>query len=198
MVAAGEEFEAMYQGEAPPWDIGRAQPVFVRLEEEGKVKGSVLDVGCGTGENALFVASRGHEVWGVDAAPTAIAKATQKAKRRKLSATFQVADALNLQLGRTFDTIIDSGLFHVFADEDRPRYATSLRGALQASGHYLMLCFSEKEPGDWGPRRVTQAEIRQTFDKGWKIESIEPAFFATHFHEEGARAWLSSIRRAQA
>jgi len=58
-------FEKAYHG-TPPWDIGRPQREFVRLEEAGKISGDVLDVGCGTGENALFLAGCGHAVWGVD------------------------------------------------------------------------------------------------------------------------------------
>src|SRR6266850_1634959 len=82
------DFEPMYQGGRPPWDIGRPQVAFVRLEEAGKVKGSVLDVGCGTGEHVLFFAAKGHDAWGVDGAPTAIAAARAKSKKRGVEATF--------------------------------------------------------------------------------------------------------------
>ena len=188
-------FDAMYEG-TPPWDIGRPQGEFVRLEAAGEIKGSVLDIGCGTGENALFLAGRGHEVWGIDFAPTAIEKAKVKAKQRGLKATFRVADALQLQkLGRTFDAVIDSGLFHTFDDGDRSQFPRSLASVLPRGGRYLMMCFSEREPGDWGPRRVTQAEIRQTFTKGWEIESITAAKFEAIVEGGGAEAWLSRITR---
>ncbi len=99
-------FEEVYHG-TPPWDIGRPQHEIVALEESGKICGDVLDVGCGTGENALFLAGRGHIVWGVDSAPTAIGIARKKAKERGINATFLVKDALNLlDLQRTFDTVI--------------------------------------------------------------------------------------------
>ena len=186
-------FEEMYAG-TPPWDIGRPQPQFVRLEEDGEITGSVLDIGCGTGENALFLAGRGHDVWGIDFAPTAIAKAKAKAKQRDLKATFRVSDALQLQkLGRTFDTVIDSGLFHTFDDRDRVRFPRSLASVLPHGGRYRMMCFSEREPGDWGPRRVTQAEIRETFAKGWEIESIRAAKFEAIVEGGGAEAWLARI-----
>jgi len=188
-------FDAMYEG-TPPWDIGRPQREFVRLEAAGEIKGSVLDIGCGTGENALFLAGRGHEVWGIDFAPTAIEKAKAKAKQRGLKATFRVADALQLQkLGRTFDAVIDSGLFHTFDDGDRSRFPRSLASVLPPGGRYLMMCFSEREPGDLGPRRVTQAEIRETFTKGWEIESIRPSKFEAIVEGGGAEAWLARIAR---
>ena len=166
-------FEWAYRNGAPPWDIGRAQPVIVRLAEEGLVSGDVIDVGCGTGENALYLASRGMSVLGVDAAPTAIARAREKAQLRGSSATFLVADALALEgLGRRFDTAIDCGLFHTFSDADRIRFARSLHLALRPGARYILLCFSEHQPGGLGPRRVSQAEIRATFATGWKADSI--------------------------
>jgi len=189
-------FEEAYHGR-PPWDIGRPQEPFVALEEAGEIAGDVLDVGCGTGENALYLAGRGHAVWGVDAAPTAIERAREKAKERGIAATFLVHDALSLpELGRTFDTVVDSGLFHALSDPDRSRYARSLAGVLKSGGRYFMLAFSELEPGDYGPRRVTQEEIRATFAEGWRVDWIRPSAFDARTRPEGARAWLSSITRA--
>ncbi len=188
-------FNSAYKG-IPPWDIGRPQKEFIRLVEEGEISGRVLDAGCGTGENALYLAGLGFEVWGIDAAPSAIKKAKEKAKKRGITVNFQVFDALKLQLLQAkFDTIIDCGLFHVFSDEERPIYAASLSSALYPGGKYLMLCFSEHEPGSYGPRRVTQAEIRATFGKGWKINYIREAELEITFGAEGVKAWLSSITR---
>src|SRR5580700_10497346 len=101
-----EHFESSYQA-TPPWDIAGPQPALVALEEAGTIEGSVLDVGCGTGENALYLAARGHEVWGIDFVPLAIERAKAKAQDRGLSVHFQQADALELEkLGRQFDTVI--------------------------------------------------------------------------------------------
>jgi 2-polyprenyl-3-methyl-5-hydroxy-6-metoxy-1,4-benzoquinol methylase len=188
-------FNSAYEG-IPPWDIGRPQKEIIRLAEDGEISGRVLDVGCGTGENALYLASLGFEVWGVDAAPTAIKKAKEKAKERGVTVNFLVSDALKLQLLQTkFDTVIDCGLFHVFSDEERPIFAASLSSALNPGGIYFMLCFSEHEPGSYGPRRVTQAEIRATFSKGWKINYIREAELEITFGTDGVKAWLSSITR---
>ena len=170
-------FHDAYEG-SPPWDIGRPQGLFVRLEEAGAILGSVLDAGCGTGENALYLASRGHEVWGVDVVPSAIEKARSKATERGLATTFQVADALRLgELGRTFDTVIDAGLFHTFGDDARVRYVESLAAALVAGGTFHFLCFSDRVPSGVGPRRIREDEIRAAFAHGWAVRSIEPAHF---------------------
>jgi cyclopropane fatty-acyl-phospholipid synthase-like methyltransferase len=188
-------FNSAYEG-TPPWDIGRPQKEFIQLAADGEISGRVLDAGCGTGENSLYLAHLGFEVCGIDAAPSAIKKAKEKAKERGITVNFLVSDALKLQMLQTkFNTIIDCGLFHVFSDEERPIFAASLYSALYPGGKYFMLCFSEHEPGTYGPRRITQAEIRGAFSKGWKINYIREAVLETTFGSEGVKAWLSSISR---
>ncbi|MGN6380339.1 MAG: class I SAM-dependent methyltransferase, partial [Gaiellales bacterium] len=151
-----EDFNASYAGQAP-WDIGRPQPAFVRLADAGGLVGRVLDVGCGTGEHALMAAQRGLPAVGVDSAPAAIAIAERKTRDRGLEARFLVWNAVELErLGEQFDTVLDSGLFHVFDDDDRVAYVDSLRAATAPGGRYHMMCFSDRQPGDWGPRRVTR------------------------------------------
>jgi len=190
-----EDFDALYAG-TPPWDIGRPQPAFLVLAASGAIRGRVLDVGCGTGEQVLMAAGLGLEATGLDAAPAAIAAARRKARDRGLTARFLVWDALRLaELGERFDTVLDSGLFHVFVDEDRPRFVDGLRAVVLPGGRYLMLCFSERQPGLWGPRRVTQAEIRASFADGWRVDAIEPARFDVTIDPDGAHAWLATITR---
>ena len=190
-----EDFDALYAG-TPPWDIGRPQPAFLALAQDGAVQGRVLDVGCGTGEHVLMAAGLGLDATGVDAAATAIDAARGKARDRGLTARFIVWDALRLAaLGELFDTVLDSGLFHVFQDDDRPRFVDGLRAVIRPGGRYLMLCFSDRQPGVWGPRRLTKAEIRASFDDGWRVDSIEPARFDVTIDPNGALAWLATITR---
>ncbi|MCC7565353.1 MAG: methyltransferase domain-containing protein [Methanomicrobiaceae archaeon] len=188
-------FEEAYHG-TPPWDIGRPQREFVILEESGKIAGDVLDAGCGTGDNALFLAACGHSVWGVDSAAAAIEIARKKAKDRGLAATFLVKDALHLhEIGRMFSTVIDSGLFHTLSDPDRPLFVRNVSEVLKSGGTYFMLAFSEREPGGYGPRRITREEIQAAFSGGWRIDEIRAAVFESRTREEGSQAWLSSITR---
>jgi SAM-dependent methyltransferase len=189
------EFDAMYAG-TPPWDIGRPQPAFLELAERGALRGRVLDVGCGTGEHALMAASFGLEATGIDTSPTAIEIAERKAGERGLTARFLVWDALELgALGDMFDTTLDSGLFHVFDDDDRARYVESLRSAIPSGGWYFMLCFSDRQPGDRGPRRVSEREIRESFAEGWEIDAIEAATMDITIGPMAASSWRASITR---
>jgi len=188
-------FEAAYDG-TPAWEIGRTQKEFTYLESAGEIQGLVLDVGCGTGENALYLVERGYDVIGIDIASAAISKARKKAWKRGLHGLFLVQDALDLQnLGLKFDTIIDSGLFHVFSDEARKKFVKSLESVLRIGGMYLMICLSEHEPPGWGPRRITQAEIESAFCDGFRINYIRKAWFETNLEQCEVHAWLASITK---
>jgi cyclopropane fatty-acyl-phospholipid synthase-like methyltransferase len=194
-VTGAEHFNAAY-GSTPPWDIGRPQPAFAALAEAGAIRGRVLDVGCGTGEHALMAAALGLPVLGVDVSSVAIEIARRKARERELPARFVVDDALDLEaLAEQFDTVLDSGLFHIFGDEDRARYVGSLSGVIPAGGRYFMLCFSDRQPGGFGPRRVTQEEIRSAFADGWRVDAIDLVTMEVTIDPDGVRAWRAAITR---
>jgi len=193
-------WDAAYTDDSAPWDIGRPQPVWERLADAGEIAPPVLDSGCGTGEHTLLLAERGMEVLGIDITPVAVRSAKAKAAKRGLHAAFEVGDVLELdRLGRTFATVIDSGVFHIFDDADRARYVVSLAAVLDPGGVLHLLCFSEHTPGDAGPRRVTQAELRAAFAEGWQVERIEPALIEVRegFAPEPAHAWLARIVRGR-
>jgi SAM-dependent methyltransferase len=182
----------------PPWDIGRPQPAFVELIQAGELNmGKLLDVGCGTGENALYLAEEGFSVVGVDLSTRAIDAAKAKASERKLKVDFILANALSLDLKNGyFDDAIDSGLFHTFNDVDRIAFARQIARVLKTGGRYFMLCFSDKEPTNWGgPRRITREEIETTFSPLFNINYIKDAYFATRIHNNGGRAYLTSATK---
>jgi ubiquinone/menaquinone biosynthesis C-methylase UbiE len=185
----------------PPWDIGRPQPAFVELVRAGELNmGGVLDVGCGTGENALFLAEEGFSVVGVDLATRAIDEAKAKATERKLKVDFRLSNALSLNFeSHYFDNAIDSGLFHTFSDNERLVFAHEIARVLTTNGRYFMLCFSDKEPTSWGgPRRITREEIETTFSPLFNINYIKGAYFATRIHDNGGRAYMTSATRKSA
>jgi SAM-dependent methyltransferase len=192
-------FDNAYRdGGTPTWDVGRPQGALVRLARSGLIAGSVLDAGCGTGENALLLAAQGHPVLGVDFAAGAIERAAAKAAHRGLPVDFLVADALDLAaLGRTFDTVLDVGLFHTFSDAERPRYVTSLGAALRPGGRAFLLCWSDRNPFGRGPRRISPQEIRETFRDGWRVEAVDPEWLDTRLPDGRIHAWLARIARVE-
>jgi len=191
--------DAYAGSDPPPWDLGAPQPAFVRLAADGLLTGQVLDAGCGTGEQALLAASSGADALGVDISPLAIEQARGKAATRGIKARFEVADALSLgDLGLSFDTIIDSGLFHVLDDDNRARYVSSLASVSRPGGRLYLMCFSERQPGAFGPRRVTQDELRAAFGDGWTIVAIQADEFGLNpgfFPATTAQAWLATVGR---
>lgn len=191
-------WDSAYRQGWAPWDIGKPQSAFLRLADAGAFTSPVLDCGCGTGEQALMLAARGYEVLGVDLAPTAVHTAREKAAARGVKVEFHVADALHLDaLQRTFASVVDSGVFHTFDDVLRVEYVASLASVVRPGGVVHLLCFSERTPGDDGPRRVTQAELRTAFSAGWTVEAIEPERFdvTDAFAAERPHAWLARIVR---
>jgi 2-polyprenyl-3-methyl-5-hydroxy-6-metoxy-1,4-benzoquinol methylase len=190
----------MYAAGAP-WDVGRPQQVFIDVADQ--IRGSVLDAGCGTGDIALFLAGRGNQVTGIDYLEEPIRRAKHKAAEQGLSANFLVKDATSLtEWNERFDNVVDSGLFHVFSDDDRKKYVAGLATVLKPGGRLFLMCFSNEEPGTDGPRRVSKQELQEAFADGWQIESIEASRFETRpdlkeftFSPDGPKTWFAKIRR---
>jgi cyclopropane fatty-acyl-phospholipid synthase-like methyltransferase len=193
-------FENLYAGPAP-WDIGRPQPCFTAVAD--RVAGPVLDAGCGTGEHSLFFAARGLRVVGIDFVDEAIRRARRKAAERGLEVEFLVKDATALaDWGERFASAIDCGLFHVLCDDDRRRYVAGLARVVQPGGRLFLMCFSDEEPGNEGPRRVSRQELYDAFADGWQVQSVQPAqcqihpgFTEVKFSEGGPKVWFAVVRR---
>lgn len=193
----GKPWDASYHDGPAPWDVGQPQPAVVHLASQGRFNGTVLDAGCGTGENTLFVASLGLRVLGIDVAETALAMARKKAEARGLEVEFEAADAFQLErLRRTFETVLDCGMFHTCDAEERPRYVASLASVTRSEAMLFVLCFSDQGPGT-GPHPVREEELRAAFHpgSGWDLVTIEADRVLTRFHEHGAPAWLATIER---
>ena len=194
-------FQTAYEGK-PPWDLGRPQKTFVEVADQ--ITGSVLDAGCGTGDNALFFAQRGQPVVGIDFVESAIMEAKRKAEELGVHAEFLQMDVLKLgSFDRQFDNVIDCGLFHVLSDEDRRPYVAGLAHVTKPGSRVFIMCFSDKEPYDRGPRRIRQDEIGDAFADGWIVEFITPSQFEPSpeskgkFEHGGPKAWFAVIRRGE-
>lgn len=185
----------------PPWEIGHPQKAFVELfKNKELLPGRILDIGCGTGENAIFLTQNGFSVVGIDLVPSAIEKAKQKAEKLGVEIDFSIGDALQLRyMPDEFDSVIDSGVFHVFDDQSRRVYIDQIAKVLRKDGGYFMLCFSENEPKDWGgPRRVSKNEIEEALSPAFEVNFIRDTILESNIHEGGGGlAYISSATRSE-
>jgi SAM-dependent methyltransferase len=195
---SGRPWDASYTDGPAPWDIGHPQPPVARLASAGAFTGSVLDAGCGLGENTMLIAALGLPALGVDVAETALAKARENAAERGIAAEFAWADGLRLdRLERTFDTVLDCALFHSFDSGERPEYVASLATVTEPGATLYVLCFSDVGPNT-GPHPVSRDDLAAAFGpgSGWNVAAIEADRLQTRFHDaDGSPAWQATITR---
>ena len=207
-LSATASWDSAYRSRSAPWLIDQPQPAIIALDEDGWIRGSVLDVGCGAGEHTIHLAARGHTVLGVDFSPAAVDVARANAAARDVPARFEVADALALGDEPRFDTIVDSALFHIFGEAERARYVRSLGQVCRPGGRLfvLALAVSDTEPG-FGPR-IHDTVIRDAFGEGWTLEELRATRYRVRVDGDNATrsglpagqladlpAWLARITR---
>ncbi len=201
--SAAARFEAAYR-DGPAWEIDGPQPEVIALAEAGKIHGRVLDAGCGTGNNARWLAARGFPVVAFDFVSAPLEVARQRSRESGVGVDWRRLDALELSTldeKHSFDTIIDSGLFHVFPADIRRRYVAGLKHVLAPSGMLHVICFSDRQPGEEGPLRISERELRYDFRPPWEIVELVETRYACRLlrggprHDgRGARAWRASIQ----
>jgi SAM-dependent methyltransferase len=186
------DFEGVYEGRSliagaemsfpvAPWDIGGPQPAVVALVDAGVFRGEVLDAGCGLGENAIFLASRGLRVTGVDGAEAALRTARERAAERGVEVTFTHTEVTTFAgVEQRFDTVLDSALYHCLDDDQRTAYAEALWRVTTPGARLHLLCFADVGNEAFGlPMTVSQDDLRTHLGGRWHIRDIEPADYTT-------------------
>jgi ubiquinone/menaquinone biosynthesis C-methylase UbiE len=193
------DWNEAYEG-TPPWDIGHPQSVFEALIKDGEIThGRALDIGCGRGDNAIMLAINGCDVTGIDIVEDAITDAKTKSIIHHVKVNFVVGNALQMDrlfMEAEFDFVIDSGLFNAMTDEERPVFAQQVRRVLKPGGKYFMLCFSDKEPGDYGPRWISKPEIERTFTPFFNIIYIKDSALDSEIGLSTIKAYLLLAKRS--
>ncbi len=174
----GNEWERIYRSvplQELPWHSERPARALVQLlRKKGVRAGKALDVCCGAGTNAAYLAKKGFQVTGIDISRKAVEYAAENCERRKLKCRFIVGNVLKLPFARnTFDLVFDRGCYHHMPQSGKPRFAGLIAKVLKKGGIYLLLCFSYRD--EYFGRGVSKEEIRENFSKYFKIESIRPS-----------------------
>ncbi|MFI8301805.1 class I SAM-dependent methyltransferase [Streptomyces nigra] len=193
-------FEKLYTGDVRtgprmPWDIGMPQPAVRELAERGEFVGEVLDIGCGYGDNATYLASRGIKVTGLDCAPSAVAVSRERAASQGFEVTFEVADATKLDgYENCFDTVLDSTLYHCLTSEERRQYLAAITRAARPGARLHLFCFSNTVPNTFPAyRSASEENLRETVGKDWTIVLLKPTVYATGLSPKDLHASVQAM-----
>jgi SAM-dependent methyltransferase len=178
-----------------PWDTGQPEPLLIEFVTSAAVTpGATLEIGAGTGTNAIWMAERGFDVIGVDVSPLAVERARAKMEGRALRCRFAALDFLAAPppVG-PFQFVFDRGCFHVFDEPDeRQRFAARVAAALAPGGLWLSLIGStEGSPREMGPPRRSACEVTLAIEPALEIVELRSAEFRGH----GAKAWFCLSRQ---
>jgi cyclopropane fatty-acyl-phospholipid synthase-like methyltransferase len=158
-----------------PWDRGESREELTELVEEGGLESCrVLDIGCGTGTNVVYLASRGFEASGLDISRVALRKARSKASRRGANCRFYRLDFTDKEAVvstglSTFDLLIDSGCYHSLSQKARDRYEDSIQSVSHVGTVYLLWCFLQDSAWRFGPPGIDRREVQDRFSKNFQI-----------------------------
>ena len=183
-------YGALYRTGLAPWDIEGPQPSLIDAEAAGFVSGTVLDLGCGRGGNAVFLAERGYTVSGIDLVPTAVSAARRLAAQRRVSVSFSAGDVFQIAETKRYDTLLDFGLLHRFQGDAATTYLHKLSRLADEGASLVFQCFSERAPNwaGFAPRRFTEPELRGLFAGIWDLRELDHAEFRLKWGGSAA-AW---------
>ena len=187
------EWEDIYQSKSTPWDVGKPEPYLVEFLEKENIKPcDAIDLGCGTGNEAIFLAKKGFNVTGVDISQAAIKEAEKKSKDARLNVKFIVSDIAKLKLKKKVDFAFDRACFHFIDPVDRSKYIQLVAKCLNPGAIFLLIISSEHETAK-GPYQFAKEDIKNLFSKYFEILSIRLVTLKTHLARP--RPYLCVLKR---
>ena len=193
-----ERWDAPYRRERlPGWDVGRPCSHMVKAVEDKTFKpGRAIVFGCGSGTNAIYLASKGFEVTGVDVSPTALAVAARKAHKAEVEVDWMLADVVALPKLQPYDLIFDRGCYHHICQYDSPGYVETLRRLSRAGTRAMILAGSPADGNSGGPPRIKEETIRKDFSTLFEFDWLRGIHFDSRNPDaKSSSAWSIHLRR---
>ena len=191
------DWEVAYRDGTPPWETGKPAGELVRMVDERLLKPArTLELGCGTGANAVYLARRGFEVTAVDSSPTAVERARTRAEQTGALLRIVLADVF--EFGETcgpFDLVFDAGFYHSIRNENLTRFLDLLWRVTQPGSLYFTLAGAPEDEVEGGPPQVTEDELRSELGRLFECVQVRPFRFESSHHKEGYPGWSCLMRR---
>jgi len=200
MMATADDWNDRYRGGDLPWDTQSPATELVAAVESGFVKPCrAMELGCGTGTNAVYLAEQDFQVTAVDISEIAIDRARQKAQSAGVRVDLFVADVGSLRPEEQFGFVFDRGCYHCVRRSNVAGYFATLAHLTRAGSAVLVLAGNANEPRmENGPPCVTEAEIRDEFGSLFEIQWLRPFRFESPDGSEGPLAWSIALVRRDA
>ncbi|MBM4035988.1 MAG: class I SAM-dependent methyltransferase [Planctomycetes bacterium] len=194
-----ERWDSAYRGgRTPGWDVGRVTDELSKIVEDGTIRpGRALELGCGTGTNAVYLATKGFSVTGVEIAPTALTLAEQQARKANVRVRWLVADVTALGEMEPFDFVFDRGCYHHVQLYNSAGFVKTANRLTRPGGHFLLLAGNANEPRHGGPPRVEEKKLVDDFAETWDFVCLREIRFESRDpnNKSGPWAWSLLMRR---
>jgi SAM-dependent methyltransferase len=188
------DWEKVYEAEATPWDVGQPENALVEFTDSGLVKPCrVLEIGCGNGNDAIFLAKKGFDVTAIDISKNAIENAKNRAKEAGVKCDFLVEDIMEVKsLPEIFEFVYDRGCFHFVPENKREKYVEIVKKFLIKGGYFILIVSSDKETPK-GPCQFSKEDIKKIFGNDFDILDIRLIILTQH--KEKPTPYLCTMKR---
>ena len=197
-MTAEEHYKKIYESGDTPWDIGKPDFNLIQTVTTVAIEPcKALDIGCGTGDNSIWLSQKTFQVIGIDTSEIAIQKAIEKASKTNVKCTFIMIDFLTNKIeGAPFGFAFDRGCFHSFnSDEERKSFAENVAAHLKKDGLWLSLVGNADEQRHGpGPPQRTARDIVNSVESCFEILSLVSSYFGSN-RPNPPKAWVCLMRK---